>query len=178
MKIVIISLILVCSSCSTRSKSKKYGAISGALICGGLGSSLGTQLSPNRESDSLNRNIGAVTGALLCGAIGYYVGGQLYDDDPENFEGEKIKFNNEKKNSKQEILNEDLADLNLSDLEFSKDGEAQTPFIKNLPDKLKRKIKKQKIIKYKIKPQTIKTKDGRTLYFSGGDAMEHIYQEQ
>lgn len=76
------------------------------------------------------------------------------------------------------MLNSEGLGITLDDLSFKESGYADIPLIKSLPNSLKSKIKRQKIIKYQVEPQVIKTKDGRTLYFSGGEAIEHKYDAQ
>lgn len=177
-KVVLISSILLLQGCSTHKKSKMYGAIAGSLVCGTLGAYLGKELSPNKASESFNKVLGASTGAVACGGLGYYLGGKSYEEDPRNQEGPPIIIRPAKTSeNNQQLLNTDIPDIEFSDLSMVQDGNAETPFIKGLPDELKKKVKKQKLIKYKIKPQVITTKDGRKLYFAGGEAIEHQYED-
>ena len=176
MRVILILVLL--SSCSTQRKSEIYGAISGGLICGVLGASLGKELSPNIESEGVNKLIGGASGASLCSTGGFFLGRALYKSDPRNQEMKPIEIKAIGNTSKQEMLNVGLNEVDFNDLKKMPNEALETPFIKTLPKELKAKIQKQKIIKYKIEPQTIKTKDGRTLYFSGGEAIEHKYQSQ
>ncbi len=168
-------IISLSSSCSTLSKSKTYGAITGTLICGVLGASLGKELSPNKESKGFNKLLGGVSGAGLCGVGGYFLVAHLYKSDPRNMEDVPIDFNKKQVSPRQETLSEDYENINFSDLSLEQDYQNQIPIIKQLPDSLRDKVKRQKLIHYQVKPQTIITKDGRTLYFSGGEAIEHRY---
>lgn len=173
--ILIIILILNISSCSTLRKSQIYGAAATGIICGVLGASIGKELSPNKESETLNKVIGSASGATLCAAGGYYLGRYFYKSDPRNNQYEPIKFKeNSKPSTKQETLNND--ELSLSDLSLTDEKIIEMPVLKDVPKGLREKVSKQKIIKYKIKPQVIKMKDGRKVYFSGGDAIEHKYE--
>lgn len=175
---VLICLILLIQSCSTQSKSQTYGMISGAITCGILGAYLGKELSPNHASKDANRVFGGSIGATACGLGGYFLGRKIYQDDPRNKVYEPIKFDQkEVPTTPQEMLNNDV-NLDLSDLSIEEKSVFETPFVKELPTTLKSKIEKQKIIKYEIKPQTIKTKDGKILHFSGGEAIEHKYESQ
>lgn len=176
MKKMLIFLIILNSGCSTLRKSKIAGTSSGIIICGVLGSAIGKLTSPDARSENLNQTIGGVSGATLCGVGGYFLSKALYRSDPRNFEDKPIIFEQKKEVLKQETLPEVTHDLNLRDLRFKKTEEVTLPLVKNLPESLKKKVKKQKVIHYKVGPQTILTKDGRTLYFSGGEAIEHIYQ--
>ena len=174
--VVILSVSLL--GCSTLKKSKTYGAIAGGLICGVLGSAIGKEVSPNPESEGVNKVIYGAGGAAACGLTGYLVGTALYEDDPRNHEYDPMKFEDPKKQiTPQEQLNTGLEGLDLSDLSIVKEGEAQVPLVQSLPDSLKSKVPKQKVIKYQINPQIIKTKDGKLLYFSGGQAIEHKYEK-
>ena len=137
---------------------------------------LGNELSPDYESDNFNVLLGSASGAGLCALGGYHLGNVLYTSDPKNMEYEPIEFNKKQKSNAQVEINTGL-DLSLSDLKFSGKEYANIPLIKKLPKSLKNKIKKQKIIKYQVEPQVIKTKNGRLLYFSGGEAIEHQYAQ-
>jgi hypothetical protein len=174
-------LVLVFSffSCATRSGSSFYTSLGGSLVCGTLGIFLGGELSPDRESVTFNRSIGAGIGAASCGLGGYYLGQKLYDNDPRNQQLEPIKFNKPKKTVPvQQTLNTDINGINLSDLKLTQMETIDLKLIKGVPKELQGKILTQKLIKYKVLPQTIKTKDGRTLYYSGGTAIEHLYNHQ
>ena len=177
--ITLLITVLTLQGCSTMTKSKTYGAITGSLICGSLGLYLGKELSPDAESDSFNKTIGLVSGLSLCGISGYYMGKSFFESDPRNMEYEPLDIKDRHSNPRpnQETLNRNIEDLDLSALTFEKSAVAQIPLIKSLPNELKRKVVKQRIIKYIIKPQVIKYKDGRILYFSGGEAIEHRYQK-
>lgn len=178
-QLLLIAVIILTTGCSSLRKSKVYGSIGGALICGVIGSYIGKEKSPNKASIGFNRMVGGAAGAGVCAVGGYFVASLLYKSNPQNIEGEEIIFKNEevKTTSSQELINQDFGDLNLSDLSMVKREGVEIPLIKSLPNSLKSKIKKQRIIKYKINPQIIKTKDGRSLYFSGGEAIEHQYEK-
>lgn len=176
MRIILILLLL--TSCSTQRKSETYGAIAGGLACGALGMSLGSEFAPNEESQGVNKLIGGASGATLCSTGGFFLGRALYKSDPRNQEMKPIEIKPMNTGGKQEMLNVGLNDIDFNELRKMPNEALVTPFIKSLPKELQSKVHKQKIIKYKIEPQTIKTKDGRTLYFSGGEAIEHKYQSQ
>jgi hypothetical protein len=173
-KLIVIIAVILLPSCSTLKKSKYVGAASGAVICGILGASLGQELSPDKESEGFNRRFGGAVGAASCGALGYLLGGSMYKSDPRNFEDKPIDFN-KKKEAHEQITLPESSDLNLSDLRIEQTNEEVIPLIKGLPNQLKTKVKRQKLIKYKVSPQTLKTKDGRVIYFSGGQAIEHKF---
>lgn len=175
-KMIFLSALLVATtSCSTLRKSKTYGAITGALVCGVIGSYLGGELSPNKSSRGFNKTLGSISGAGLCAVGGYFLGSSLYQSDPRNMEDTPIEFRRKKVTPKQEVLSEDYSNINFNDLSLEQDYQNQIPIIKELPKNLKDKVKRQRIIHYRVKPQTITTKDGRTIYFSGGEAIEHRY---
>jgi hypothetical protein len=91
-KLIILVLIISLQSCSSLSKSKTYGAIGSAFLCGTLGAYLGKELSPNKKSESLNKVVGMSTGASLCAIGGYYMGKNLYENDPHNIQQKPIEF--------------------------------------------------------------------------------------
>ena len=176
-KILTLSAILLTSSCSTLRKSKIYGGLAGAVLCGIVGAQIGKDRSPDKESVGLNKNIGMATGAAICGVGGYLLGKALYESDPRNFEDKPIDFENSKKEeSKQAFLPTGNSGIDFSDLSIKQDSESRIPLVKGLPVELKGKIQRQKIIKYKVPAQTIKTKDGRLIHFNGGQAIEHRYE--
>lgn len=179
----IISLLIIMSflvGCSTQSKSQIYGAVAGSIVCGVLGSHMGKELSPDKESIGLNRTIGVASGAAVCGAAGYLIGRALYKADPRNNEMEPIQIEQKRNNepAQQELINQDFDGINLSELSITPNGVSTIPLVNNLPDALKQKIPKQQVLHYEIKPQIIKTKDGRNLYFGGGEAIEHKLEAQ
>ena len=174
--ILLVSLFCVgLSSCSSLSKSKTYGSITGAVLCGLLGSYMGGELSPNESSRGFNKTLGGVSGAGLCAVGGYFLGRSLYQSDPRNIEDTPLEFRRKQDTPKQEVLSEEYSNINFSDLSLEEDYQNEIPIIKKLPENLKDKVKRQRLIHYRVKPQTITTKDGRTIYFSGGEAIEHRY---
>ena len=107
MKYSLILTIFFASSCSTMSKSKTYGALSGALICAPLGHSIGGELSPDRESIQFNKTLGTAIGISACAAVGYFLGKNLYESDFKNKEYEPLKINDYQNfDNKQFNLNE------------------------------------------------------------------------
>jgi hypothetical protein len=173
--ILVLIQILAITSCSTMKKSQLYGAIAGGLICGTIGASMGKEMSPNKASSSFNKAIGFTAGSSLCAIGGHYVGKYFYKSEPRNIEYESIKFEkSEKSKTHQQVLNNN--ELIFNDLSLTNREIVEMPILKGVPKNLRDKISKQKIIKYKIKPQFLKMKDGRKIYFSGGDAIEHKYE--
>jgi len=173
--ILLISIILL-NSCSTMTRSRTLGAVTGALVCGILGVGIGKELSPDVESNGLNKGIGGTVGATACGALGYFFGGKMYKSDPRNFEGKPLDFKDSPRIQKpQETLPEATDGIDLSDLGLEKSSSDLLPLLKDMPKELKSQVKRQELIKYKVKPQTLKTKDGRLIHFSGGEAIEHRY---
>lgn len=175
---LLISIILIFNSCSTMKKSKLVGAATGTLICGFLGNKLGKELSPNRASETGNQILGLSTGVTVCGVGGYFIGKMLYEDDPRNHEYEPIKFqqNQERNLNTQQSLNTQM-DLDVESLPLVEQQKVLIPELNDLPNSLKSKVQKQEIIRYKVEPKTYKTEDGRTIHFSGGEAIEHRYKQ-
>jgi hypothetical protein len=176
MKHILIVLLILVSSCSTLKKSQLYGAIAGGLICGTIGMAMGKEMSPNKASTSFNKAIGFVGGSSLCGIGGHYIGKYFYKSEPRNIEYEPIKFKETKKpKTGQQVLNNN--EVKFSDLSLSNKEIIEMPLLKGVPKELRGKVSRQKIIKYKVKPQILKMNDGRKIYFSGGDAIEHKYEQ-
>lgn len=176
-KYLLLLLIFQFLSCSTLKRSKSLGIGLGSLLCAPVGFSFGKKLSPNEKSIPFNQNLGLFISTSLCAVGGYFVGKKLYKDNPKNFKPDDIEFK-KIKTVPQVELNNNIDDINLGNLSLKESEALNIPFIRSLPKQLKNKIHKQRLIKYKIKPQLIKTKDGKKLFFSGGEAIEHKYIAQ
>ena len=85
MRFLLIILIgSLSTSCSTIKKQKLYSAITGAVIGGALGTVIGKELSPNKDSDRTNKLAGATSGVLIGGYLGTRVGEMFWYDNPEH----------------------------------------------------------------------------------------------
>lgn len=109
MKYSILLILLIMSSCSTLSKSKTWGALTGALICAPIGHSLGGELSPDKESTQFNKSLGTAIGISTCATIGYFLGKNLYESDYKNKEYAPLKID--------EYQNFNNKQFNLNDIE-------------------------------------------------------------
>ena len=161
---IIVLLSLIISSCSSMKKTIVYSSLSGGLA----GASAGYALSPDKESQGANAAIFGLVGAGLSALIGY----ALYEDDPRN-----QKMNHmleERKRLDPNSLELDLGNLNI-EANLSKDEVYQTP-AKELPEKLKGKIKQQYIIKYQSKERYL-NKGNKTFYIPSFQIYEHAYDE-
>lgn len=163
----ILSIVIFCilgTSCSTMRKTLIYSSLSGAA----LGASAGYALSPDSESRGANAAVFGVVGAGLTALVGY----ALYEDDPRN---KKLKHMLEPaKEVNPNELGIDLGGVNI-EAQLSRGDIYKTP-TKDLPEKLKGKIKEQYIIKYQSKERYL-NKGSKTYYVPSFDIYEHAYDE-
>ena len=161
MKIFII--IMLFSSCSTLKKTLIYSGLSGAMI-GGMSGAL---LSPNKESRGANATLFSLVGAGVVALSGY----ALYKDDPRNYKLKNMLLPEEKSGE---------LDLGLGKIKIAanleKSARYQVP-IKELPESLKGKVKKQYLIKYESKERYI-NQGGKTFYIPPFEIYEHSYDEK
>ena len=154
-------LLLILVSCSTLKKTVIYSSLSGAAL-GGVG---GYSLSPDNESRAANAAIFGVVGAGVAALAGY----SLYKDDPRNM---KLKHMLEKPKRDGEI-ELDLEGININaNLEQSEFYKSPS---KDLPEKLRGKIKEQFIIKYQSKERYVNQGD-KTYYIPSFEIYEHAYE--
>ena len=161
MKILVLTFFLI--SCSTMKKTIVYSALSGAAA----GASAGYLLSPDEESRGANAAVFGIVGAGISALVGY----ALYADDPRN---QKLSHMLE---PKEEIdpnkLGITLGDLRI-DASLAPKDKFSTPK-KELPEKLKGKIKEQYIIKYQSKERYL-NKGDKTYYIPSFEVYEHAYE--
>lgn len=93
MRVLLISLTILFSSCSNLERAQIYAGITGALICGFAGNEIGRGTSPNMESERLNGAMGAVAGGTGCYYAGKQIAKYFYNEDPENVQGEPVILN-------------------------------------------------------------------------------------
>ena len=68
-------LLITLTACSSVRRQRSIGAVIGAIALGSIGASIGKELSPNPESEKLNKGLGMATG----GALGLYLGAKTAD---------------------------------------------------------------------------------------------------
>lgn len=160
---LMIFMVSLLTSCSTMKKTIIYSSLSGAIA----GASGGYLLSPDKQSRGVNAAIFGLVGAGIAALAGY----SMYEDDPRN-----KKLNH--------MLDEPIAmgpnslDLDLDDLKIeanlSKEEAYKTP-LRDLPDELKGKVKKQYVIKYQSKERYL-NKGNKTFYIPPFQIYEHSYE--
>ncbi len=166
MKYLIFILSLSLSSCS----SLKGNIISGAIL-GSIAASVGGSVfSPNEEDKSKNAFLFGSIGAALGAGAGYYI----YKDPREIKKEKEMKLINEAKTS-------------LPIFEFSEELKGIKPKVtfkplkkyevptQKLPKHLKGKARKQYVIEYETKAQTIEYGD-KTIQIDPFKAYEVTYE--
>ena len=163
MKLLILMFLL--ASCSSMKKSIFYSS----LIGGVAGATGGALLSPDRESRGWNAAIFGLTGAAVSALAGYL----MYEDDPRNRKLENMLLPEEKKDP-------NVVDIGLGELKIEAKLDKREAYkvpVKELPDKLKGKVKKQYLIKYESKERYINS-GNKTFYIPTFEVFEHSYDEK
>ena len=162
MKFVSIFMLMSLMSCSTLKKTLIYGGLSGGIA----GAAGGYALSPDEESRPANAAIFGLLGAGLAAILGY----SMYSDDPRNQKLNHMLMPKKLKDNEMEI---DLGGIKI-DASLEKKGSFKTPR-KELPEKLKGKVKEQFIIKYESKERYV-NKGNKTFYVPSFEIYEHAYK--
>ena len=161
--VAIFTLCLFFASCSTLKKTIIYSSLSGTMA-GSLG---GVALSPTKQDRGANAIVFGLVGAGVAGLTGY----ALYRDDPRNYKLRQM-LTPEKENPNSISLG--LGPLNLK-AQLNKDEIYRVP-VKKLPDKLKGKVGKQYLIRYRAKERYIK-QGPKTYYIPSFEVIEYSYGE-
>ena len=169
MFIRILILCLLFSSCSTMKKTMFTASLGGSVI-GGTG---GVVFSPNRESTQKNAFIFSLLGAGIGAMLGYMAydkpdhqkmkPSMLLDQNPSEVEVPIFNSNSGLKDIKPKI-------------NLMANGKYKVP-LKDLPNELKGKVKKQYVLEYVSEPQTIKV-GSRTIQIDSFKAWEHVYEDE
>jgi hypothetical protein len=177
-KLIIIStLALLVQGCATKRSSQIYAGIAGAFVAGTIGAVIGKEASPNKPSETLNGVAGGAIGATLGGAIGALAGGYFHGEDPEN-----MKLKNMIREQKPKVdVPLSMGDLGMSSLQIQTTatpvGEEQLPNTE-VPDQLKKYVKKSKIIEHKVEEQAYQVDGNRTVIIPEFKIFEQTYEEQ
>ena len=155
-------MLLSLLSCSTLKKTLIYGGLSGAVA----GAAGGYVLSPDEESRAANSAIFGLIGAGLATLIGY----SMYEDDPRN---QKLNHMLLPKKLNENEMQLDLGGIKI-DASLEKGETFKTPR-KELPEKLRGKVKEQFIIKYESKERYV-NKGNKTFYVPSFEIYEHAYE--
>jgi hypothetical protein len=160
--------MLILASCSTLKRSVTSGALVGGLV-GGSGAAI---FSPDEESTDKNAYLGSIFGALAGAGIAY-----LMYDDPKKKLKQSMLIDNPVQNHKEVPLFDFSPELkNIKpEVNFKPVKKYEVPQEK-LPRELEGKVKKQFIIEYESKSQTINI-GNRTIEISPFKAWEHVYEQ-
>lgn len=168
MKIRILIVLILCSSCSTLKKSVTSGALIGGLV-GGTG---GAVFSPDRESTDKNAYFGGVIGAIAGAGLAY-----LIHDKPQKKVKESMLLDQPIQNHKEVPLFDFSPELKhiKPEVNFKPIKKYEVP-LEKLPKELEGKVKKQFILEYQSEAQTIEV-GNRTIQISPFKAWEHVYEQ-
>lgn len=134
------------------------------------GATAGALLSPNKESQGANAAVFGLIGAGVAALTGY----ALYQDDPRNYKLKNMLLPDGKP------VNPNEVDIGLGNIKIQANLEKQEGYkvpIKDLPEALKGKVKKQYLIKYQSKEQYVNQGD-KTFYIPAFEIYEHSYDEK
>ena len=165
MKFLLVIAFCLLSSCSTLKRTIIYSAFSGTIA----GTTAGVALSPTKKDRGANAIVFGLVGAGVAGLTGY----ALYRDDPRNYKLRQMLTPPKEKENPDE-LSLGLGPLNLK-AQLNKDEIYHVP-AKKLPDKLKGKVGKQYLIKYRAKERYIK-QGPKTYYIPSFEVIEYSYGE-
>jgi hypothetical protein len=162
LKILVLSSLLLLSSCSTVRKSILYGGLSGFSL-GVVGS---VSLSPNKESVTPNIAVWGSIGALVGATLGYL----FFMDDPENRE---LPSMINPKNRDQEM--NPVSKLEAITIQPS-DSKKYKVESGPLPENLKGKVKAPFIIEHEIPERIEQLENGKTITVEQHKAWEMSYE--
>ena len=164
---VVVVSCLSLASCSSLKRTLVYSSLAGGVT----GAISGFALSPNKESQGANAAVFGAIGAGVSALVGY----ALYEDDPRNYKLKSMMLDPQA--SKDKDAND--IDFNFGPLKIETkltEGEAyQTP-ITDLPEKLKGKVSKQFLIKYRSRERYVRKGD-KTFYIPPFEVYQHAYGE-
>ena len=143
-----------------------YSSLAGAMA----GATSGALLSPDKQSQGANMAVFGLIGAGVGALTGY----ALYKDDPRNYKLKNMLLPDGKPINPGEI------DIGLGNLKIQANLQKMEGYqvpMKELPEKLKGKVKKQYLIKYQSKERYVKN-GNKTFYIPAFEIFEHSYDEK
>ena len=150
--------------CSSVRRQRTLGAVIGAMAIGGLVGSIGEELSPNPESEKLNRNLGMAAGGVLGLYLGSKTAEYLWEDIPSHKEQTTMLHEEKAKNKRHKVRV--LRPKNLKRIKLEP----------KLPAFLKGKVKEANIITYELEAYEEETEDGRVIFHEPHKAYEYILE--
>jgi hypothetical protein len=173
MKVIMLSILILCASCSSLKRSVLAGALSGGLA----GAAGGAVFSPNRVDQNKNTYVFGLLGAVVGAGIGY-----LFYDEPKSKAPLNPILMDENKSASEELKKEiplfdfapELKNVR-PEITFKPVGKYEVPMAK-LPKELEGKVKKQFIIEYQTEAKTMEI-DNRTIEIGPFKAWEHTYEK-
>jgi len=141
-----------------------------SLVGGMAGATAGALLSPDKASQGANAAVFGLIGAGLATLTGY----ALYQDDPRNYKLKNMLLPEGKP------VNPNEVDIGLGNIRIQANLEKQEGYqvpLKDLPEALKGKVKKQYLIKYQSKERYVKN-GNKTFYIPAFEIYEHSYDEK
>jgi len=164
-KVILIGLLVILQSCSSMKKTILYSTLTGAVV----GGASGYALSPDKESQGANTAVFGLIGGVVTGLIGYV----LFKDDPRNKKLNHMLLDKDKK------IDPNKIDIGFNNFNINADLKKQEAYkvpVKNLPPKLRGKVKQQFVIKYTSKERYVQ-KGEKTFYIPAFEVYEHSYDQ-
>ena len=164
MKCALVTLCILCSSCSNLKRQKILGAVIGSVVLGSVGASIGQEISPNKDSERFNLTLGGLGG----GAIGLYLGAEagkyFWQEYPDHKTLGTSLYHNHLNSQEKRI--QVLRPKSIKRIKLEK----------NIPSFLKGKVKETNVLIYQLDSYEEETPDGRKVIHEPHKAYEYILE--